>query len=85
MRKLKPIDVEKLASKEPDINEILLSSTKTDILSTIDILLNKTGRLKGSVFGVKLAQLTSLLANYRKYTLRTMGKKYQPVKIRPAR
>jgi len=85
MRKLKPVDVEKLASKEPDINEILLSSTKTDILTTIDLLLSKAGRLKGGVFGVKLAQLTSLLANYRKYTLRTIGKRYRPVKIRPTR
>ncbi|OGM96832.1 MAG: hypothetical protein A2816_00440 [Candidatus Yanofskybacteria bacterium RIFCSPHIGHO2_01_FULL_39_44] len=85
MRKLKPIDVGKLASKEPDVNEILLSSTKTDILRTIDLLLSKAGRLKGGVFGVKLAQLTNLLASYRKYTLRTVGKRYRPIKIRPAR
>ena len=51
--------------------EMILSATKGQILETFNLLYNGAGKLNGGIFGAKLAYLSGLLGQLRKYSLKT--------------
>ena len=61
----------KILPEDKDVKEMILSATKGQILETFNLLYNRAVKLNGGIFGAKLAHLTGLLAQLRKYSMRT--------------
>lgn len=59
---------QRVLAQDTDVKEMILSATKGQILETFNLLYNGAGELNGGIFCAKLAYLSGLFGQLRRYS-----------------